>query len=347
MRVGSLVFATDQGLGILAKSFVDNGIVTDVMVVRHGRHVTHDHWYPGARQIANLNDPQTQLDIRTFISEMDVMLFFETPYRWEFIDECRRRNTKTALMVMHECLHQSAWQHMPDLFLCPSLLDLQVIEHRANNYKDMTAYAKRQFLPVPVDYPWRQRERARVFVHNAGHGGLKGRNGTREVVESVQYLKSEAEIVIRSQDPNFAVDKSPWRGITFSCGTVPYERLFADGDVFLFPERHNGLSLPLQEARAAGMLVMCGDRFPMNNWLPTEPLIKVSSYEITKIGPPYQEFQSARFDPRDIAAKIDEFYDTDISQYSLDGKEWAASNSWKKLKPIYMETLSGLCTGRS
>jgi hypothetical protein len=33
MKVGSLVYATDSGLGILAKSFYDNGIITRSMVV--------------------------------------------------------------------------------------------------------------------------------------------------------------------------------------------------------------------------------------------------------------------------------------------------------------------------
>ena len=40
--------------------------------------------------------------------------------------------------------------------------------------------------------------------------------------------------------------------------------------MFVFPEKFNGLSLPLQEARAAGMLVLATDRFPMNTWLPRE-----------------------------------------------------------------------------
>ena len=53
-------------------------------------------------------------------------------------------------------------------------------------------------------------------------------------------------------------------------------------------------------------------------------------------------FSSALYDPRDIAAKIDELYDTDISAYSLAGKKWAEENSWAVLAPVYLDLLRSL-----
>lgn len=338
MKVGSLVFATDSGLGILAKSFYDHGVVTDVMVVQHGRHETHN-WYPSAKQIANFNDLHTQQDVATFIDSMDVMLFFETPYKWRYISDCRNLGTKTALMVMHECLHESVWQRQnrPDLFLCPSLLDLQVIDKSHNGCMQM-------FLPVPVECTWRHRERARVFVHNAGHGGLKGRNGTVELLSAWKYVESPAKLIVRSQQKlDSRLEDGRDKRIEFQ-GTVGYDQLWTDGDVFVFPEKFNGLSLPLQEARAAGMLVMCGDRFPMNTWLPREPLIPVQGYHKDRTYPQFHEFDCAQFDPRTIAATIDAWYDKDISEYSRQGKEWAEQNSWTTLKPIYTNALEMLCS---
>lgn len=325
MKVGSLVYATSQGLGILAKDFYDNGIITDAIVVRHGKHQTHEEWYPGSLVIGDLADRENK--VKRFCESMDVMLFFETPFIWPLINHCRAKGVKTVLMPMHECLHKTVWSNLPDLFLCPSLLDLQVCEQ----YNAV-------FLPVPVAYPWALRERARVFVHNAGHGGLKGRNGTDEIIEAIGLLKSPAKFIIRSQGriPNVASDRVQ------TVGVVPYDKLFAEGDVFLFPEKFNGLSLPLQEARAAGMLVMCGDRFPMNEWLPREPLIPVAGYRKERIGPPYQEFDEAIIEPRAIAATIDAYYDRDISEYSHQGKEWAEANSWAVLGQQYKAVLEGL-----
>ncbi len=128
--------------------------------------------------------------------------------------------------------------------------------------------------------------------------------------------------------------------VEFRRGIFPADTLWTEGDVFVFPEKFNGLSLPLQEARAAGMLVVSTDRFPINTWLPKEPLIQVSDTRMTRLGGHLTEFDEAIVDPRDIAAKIDEWYGRDISEYSEQGRMWAARNSWEILKPKYMEILA-------
>lgn len=329
MRVGSFVYATDQGLGILAKSFYDAKVVTDVMIVRHGRHTTHEDWYPGARCIADLRAEHWRQEMRDFAAHMDIMLFFETPFHWPIIDDCRRMGVKTALMPMYECMPQRL-PCQPDLFINPSHLD-------------QLYYAYGTHIPVPISYPWRQRQRAQVFVHNAGHGGLKGRNGTKELLEAMRYVKSPAKLIIRSQEHINVGNITTHAGVEVYNGPTEYSQLFARGDVFIFPECFNGLSLPLQEARASGMLVICGDRFPMNRWLPREPLIPVQGYAKERIGPPYNEYDRAIFDPRTIAATIDKWYDKDIAAYSEQGREWAESMSWEALRPRYMAALEKLC----
>ena len=359
MKCGSYVYATDSGLGILAKAFVDHGIVTDPLIIRHGRHPTHDEWYPGAPQVADLRSPRGRMMLQDHCRGKDVMLFFETPFCWEIIDHCRQIGVKTIVMPMHECM-PSENRAEPDMWLCPSLLDVRWAE---GQYKEGQPRPKIKFLPVPVEVPWRQRTKAEVFVHNAGHGGLKGRNGTAEVVKAIRLAKSPAKFVIRTQGDAGGI-VSALEGDSRADvlqGTADYGKLWDEGDVFLFPERHNGLSLPLQEARAAGMLVMCGDRFPVNTWLPqtgsqvlgewhgsdvaerTPILIPVKSYQKNRIGPPYAEFEQANFDPKDIAATIDAWHGKDISEYSLGGKAWAEENSWAVLGPKYKAVLEELC----
>lgn len=332
LRVGSLVFATDQGIGILAKSFYDAGVVTDVMVVRHGKRPERDDWYPGAKRITCLNDDKQLRKIMDFCQSVDVMLLFETPFVWSLFDWCGFQGKKTALMVMYECMPK-VLPSQPDLILCPSLLDLQY-------------YPQGKYLPVPVTQRWYQRDRAEVFVHNAGHGGLKGRNGTRELMEALDYVKSPAKFIIRTQEDfgrHSIVSKSP--NVVVYSGTLPYDSLYQEGDVFVFPELFNGLSLPLQEARAAGMLVMSTDRFPMNTWLPREPLIRVSGTCTSNVSPRCNDFEQSIIDPRDIAAKIDDWYGKDISAYSQEGREWAKTMSWEALRPKYVKVLEDLCHG--
>ncbi len=327
MRVGSLVFSTNQGLGVLAKSFFDNGIVTDALVVRHGRRPENPDWFPDQQRLNNVNDLQT---ICKWIEsrKIELMLFFETPFNWQIIDWCRDKGIKTVLIPMFEC-EPKVLPYQPDFFICPSLLDLQY-------YPDNSI-----FIPVPVEnVPWRQREKAEIFVHNAGHGGLKGRNGTSELLAAMEYVQSPIKLIVRSQEslPNLKID----RRVNVRLGTCDYQDLWNEGDVFIFPEKFNGLSLPLQEARASGMLVMCGRRFPMITWLPNAPLIHVSGVQISNVSSRCNDFEEAIISPRGIAKTIDEWYGKDITDYSLSGKEWAQENSWEALKSRYTQALEGV-----
>lgn len=324
--MGTLCFATNQGLGILAKSFYDHGVVTDPMIVRHGKRKTHSDWYPaGTPQLSGLGSSGRR-KAEDFCKKMDVMLFFETPFIWELFPFCREHGVKTVLMPMYECYLRHP-PYKPDKFICPSLLDQNHIGG--------------DFIPVPVEVPWRKRKTAQVFVHNAGNGGLKGRNGTKELVEALKYVESPAQFIVRSQgELRIPSSLSNSAKVEVIYGNHPYDTLWDEGDVFVFPERFNGLSLPLQEARAAGMLVIATDRFPINTWLPRDPLIPVGEYRRNQVSGGCLEFDDAIVDPKEIARRIDEWYGKDISDYSENGRKWAESMSWNNLKPLYMEALS-------
>lgn len=321
MRVGTICYTTDQGLGILARTFYTYGVVTDVLIVQHSRE-NHYEWYPGSKFIGGKSWADDKRVVTEFCGRMDAMLFFETPFHWQTIPTCRDMCVKTVLMPMHECMPDKL-PYVPDRYVCPSLIELR-------QYPDNSVY-----LPVPVTTTWRQRTRAEVFVHNGGWGGLMGRNGTTEVMEAWKHVKSPAVLLVRSQKGV----ESNTPGVWVFNGTAPYNQLFRHGDVFLFPEKFNGLSLPLQEARASGMLVMGTDRFPMNEWLPREPLLPVSRYTRNRINHRYTEFDEAVLDPRAIAARVDEWYGRDISDYSLSARDWAEGMSWDKLRPLYMKEL--------
>lgn len=316
MRVGSVVYSTDQGLGILAKSFWDNGVLTDVTVQKHKHHRNYLDRYPGAKVASHHAN-------RELCDRVDVMLFFETPFDWGLIEYCRHRGVRTALMLMHECT-PAELPARPDLFLAPSALEAK-------------EFPGSKFLPVPVEAPWRMRKECRTYVHNAGHGGLKGRNGTQLLLEAMRHVRSPLKLIVRSQKP-LAVHCDDER-VELRIGTADYSSLWDEGDCFVFPEKFNGLSLPLQEARAAGMLVMATARFPNWEYLPYSLLIPSRGSARSRIGPAYREFDEAVVDPSDIAATMDKFYGKDIAEYSCDGLDWAASMSWQKLKPLYLEAL--------
>jgi len=300
-KVGSIVLATDQGLGYLAKAFYDNGIIDLVSIRAHSSRENHYEWY------------DKHVSTEELLEQCSTLIFFESAFDWKIIVRARERGIKTILIPMYECT-PNPLPYEPDLIISPSELDQQF-------------FPNSEYIPIPVDVKWKLRERARVFVHNAGNGGLGGRNGTRELLLAMQHVKSPIKLIVRSQIPMKQIDDPR---IEYRIGH--FDDIWSEGDVFIFPEKFNGLSLPLQEAFASGMAVMAADRFPMNSWLPKELLIPVSGYKKEAIARP---FLSAVITPEDIAKTIDMWYDKDITEYSRLGKVWGAKHSWKNLKKTY------------
>ena len=330
MNVGCLTFATDQGIGILAKSFFDHGIITHPYVIQHHCRPTHTEWYPGAPLTNDLRNDTARILRWVTDAKLNVLFQIESPFLWHLFVHCRDVGVKSVLMLMHECSHQHLASE-PDLFLAPSLLEQRIYERKGSVY-----------IPIPVEVPWRLRTKAEVFIHNAGHGGLRGRNGTRELIEALRYIKTDPQIILRAQDLYLLAGiQAPPNRLRFhvEVGTFPYRSIFATCDVFVFPDKFSGQSCPLEEAYAAGMLVMGSDRFPHNTYLPVPPLIPVRGTHPAQIAKAFNRFDEAEIDPEDIAAKIDEWYGKDVSSFSRKGREWAESNSWKELGREYTKLL--------
>ncbi len=387
LRVGCVGFSTEQGISYLMKDFHDHGIVTDVAVLRHGRRPDHPEWYERPLVIGNVRGQLEEL--KEFCRPLDCLLTVETPFRYELYDFCRSIGVRTVLMPMYEGFPQHP-PSFPDCFACPSLLD-QVIfrgmcawchgSDKMPGWGNVISCLHHPFVPVPVERPWRQRTKALRFLHNGGHLGLRGHKGTLELLRAMELVKAPIDLTVRAQDergmhailgqvPSAQKDKR----ITLQIGAVPRESLFDDHDVLVQPEKYNGLSLPLQEARASGMLVVTTDRFPHNTWLPrtmrtgfstmtfkeerhnplvpipgtvemrdeqVDCLIPVRSYSKQRVAGSCLEYDEALVEPQLIAETLDRLHGADISEYSLSGKAWAETMSWSVLKPVWEGVLKG------
>jgi hypothetical protein len=311
--IGAIVVATEQGLGYLAKAFYDNGIIDKVMIHHHTSRKNHWEWYQGS--------VETNEDL--FLSKLTHLIFFETPYDWKIIIRAREKGIKTILIPMYECTPYP-FPYEPDKIWCPSGLD-----YKFYHGKDQSNL---KLVQIPVDVKWQKRTKARVFVHNAGNGGLGGRNGTKELLEALKWVKSPIRLIIRSQVSIKQIDDPR---VEYRIGT--FDDIWFEGDVFIFPEKFNGLSLPIQEAFASGMLVMATNRFPNTDYLPHKPLIPIKGYHKESIN---VSFDCADIDPKDIAKCIDSWYDKDITEFSLLGLKYNQLNSWKNLKEKYKTLLS-------
>src|SRR5437879_702865 len=94
-RIGTPCYATDQGIGILAKAFFDHGIITDPIIIAHGKHPTHDEWYPNAPKINNLRSEEDRKRLFDHCKNLDVLFCIETPFMWELFPYCRRIGVRT------------------------------------------------------------------------------------------------------------------------------------------------------------------------------------------------------------------------------------------------------------
>ncbi len=334
MRVGTTCYATEQGLGVLARDFVRNGVVTDPWVLKHSHRPNRLEWYPG-RPVLDTRLRSLQRDYPKLIRDVDAVLFFETPFWWPVIPYCRSKGVKTILMVMYECTPEELPNGCtPDLVLTPSALDQRYFPTGTR-------------VTVPADPNlWRPRaDTITTFVHNAGHGGLRGRNGTAELVEAWPMVSRDAKLILRSQE---RVPKE-WASSLAACGNVrvmegsfPHSELYREGECFVFPEKFNGLSLPLQEAFAAGMVVAATDRHPNREWLPRGPLIPSREAHRARVSPRMYEFDEAVVRPQDIAATLNALYGQPTAEYAVAGKEWGKANSWEVWGPKYRQILEQL-----
>lgn len=333
MKIGSIVLSTNQGLGYLAYDFYKNNFLDHVLVKRSHRMKNNYSRYPKSSIIgprkSDFADQFENKDIAIiidFLSKIDILFLFEVPFYNCIYSLCKEMNVKVVIMPMYE---STPYPTLADLYICPSKLDLKY-------YKKMYPNTPSIFLPVPVpnEIVWRERKKAKTFVHNTGNGGVLGRNGTKELIESMKFVKSPIKLILRSQKPDFDISDPR---ILYEKGTEKFCNLYKEGDVFIFPEKFNGLSLPLQESYASGMLVMTTERFPNTDWLPNEPLIKTSSQEIINMNG--IQLEKSVLDPKDIANSIDTWYNKDIKKYSELGKEWGELNSWKRLKQKYLKIM--------
>jgi len=278
------------------------------------------------------------VEINDFLNKINILLVFETPYNWNVISQAKKRGIKVVFIPMYE------WSNPvppvePDVYLCPSLLDYDIYKEQ---YKDTDVKVK--YLPIPVDtneIKSRIRYKARTFVFNNGGGGSLGRNGLKEFLQAIKLVKAQdIEFIIRSQ---VAIPLIQDKRIRYETGQIQKRSdLFKDGDVFVFPHKFNGLSLPIQEALAAGMPVLSTDIYPHNEYLPEDWLFKHEGVDKVKVTPAARTIDSVRINPQKLADKIDEYANQNIAEDSKIAIKIAKGISWKTLLPKYQQFFKSL-----
>ena len=334
MRVGLIARADSTGLGIQSKEFFDHipckALVIDSSKLGRGEVLKPEFRnYPG-QQVLQLQPGFDNYGwmpnsvIEWLLNDIDILFCMETPYDYRIFEEARRRGVKSILQFNYEFLEYPSELPEPDLFASPSQWNFEQVPE------------PKFFLPVPVNTEKFKPNRTKgSFLHIAGRPAQHDRNGTETLMKALMLVKSEIQVVIRSQGHINAPKMPPNVCIRVENSNTPHYADNYRGGVLIMPRRYGGLCLPINEAIACEMPVIVTDISPNNTWLPKEWLVpaqKIHSFFCRK---PVDVYQA---DIQALANKIDLFCDdTFFGNAVQKAKNLKNQISWDNLKPLYYQ----------
>lgn len=343
MAVGIISYQSCRGLGNMAHDLRKQLGITRQLVVPDAGWPSIAEWANGEEFYAHgIEIQRDELVAWQQTDNVDTVVAIETGFGDNTFKWCKELGMTTILIVMWEHFNPylPAYKNV-DLYLCPSFRCYQEVP-----------FDNKIFLPWPVDtdeFSFSERTGpAKVFVHNAGSGGMNGRKGTLETI--VGFIKSEvyATLLLRSQVP--ITDIVPeFDGLLAQAGSrikVDYgakptrAELYTDGDVLIYPSKYDGHSLVAIEGMAAGMPVITTDADPMNEyWRSGYPLL-VKIQERKFAGTVNPHCLQMIVDTDDLAEKIWACATTSMDGFSKLNRAIAEKDhSWNVLRDRWKRNL--------
>ena len=350
-RLGMIVRG-DNG-GIAAQTFeawahlpVERTLLVDLGA--RGRGPTDPDLYLGGRGVVRPLLPMRTTagapksdDWEWLLSEIDVLFAVEALYDLRVGRYLKRHDVRCVVHANPEL----TWG--PELVGCEIVWPTRWQLDKATRDAEVRVLHERgdarRVLPVPVAterFLNQRRVRTRVtrLYHSPGTAMLD-RNGTEALLGCLTKVSRPCELVLRGWPEE----------VPPQCGNVtvtqldnmagPYWRaLPVDVDALVLPRRYGGLSLPMQEACAAGMPIITTDLEPQrsmfNGALHRVPVGR--SVLATMKGGTFPVWDFAR---TALAEAIDHVIDTDTEALSRAALDWADANCWANHLPAYLELL--------
>lgn len=186
-------------------------------------------------------------------------------------------------------------------------------------------------FPVATDRPYKK---GRGFMHVGGRNTSFDRNGTRAAARAVRHTGELLQLTHQ-------VDMPTMQGAV-QLGTVEhYWDAYAHGDVLVMPRRYGGMSLPVQEALAAGLTVVMTDQSPNEQWPVmlvdgnVSTVRTVAKFPIPAMDADHDALVAACRDARD--------WGRDNAQAQAD---WVEAHSWDTLLPVWQAALEDAANSR-
>lgn len=338
LRLGVIVRADDRGLAHLTQEFARHTKPQRVLVVD-----MHDPrfpfrpdggYFPGAEQSivdyvegGGLSPAHV---VEDFLTGLTHVYTAETPYDPMLFERARSLGVASICHVMPEF---DKFTGQPPT-LRPSAMWLPTC-WRADQIPGSTVVP----IPAPVAPRPRQRTEANTFVHIIGSRARPDRGGWLAVSEAIRQGSGNGRWIIYVQDGAGALPSSLRRmsNVELRAGSVPDRwSLYDDADVLVAPRRFGGLSLPVLEAAASGVVVLTLDNDPMGEYAAVQVLHKpAGSFES-----PGGDVTLSEADPVDLANAI-----ADLRAGAIDmptASDWTYRRAWANRWPEKAEGMLDL-----
>lgn len=341
MRIGLIARADNRGLGQQtwefarhiqpAKTLVINCRSAKPLPLRLER-------FPGATVV---NNWPTSQDFARWLPGLDAVYTAETPYDHSLFALAAKIDIRTVLHVNPEFLahFQRPTLPHPSLFAAPTTW-------MYNKFPEPKC-----LLPVPVateHFTPHTADRATNFLHIVGRPAIHDRAGTADFLRALELVTADIKATITCQEPGYVHALMRTNNIHLpmnidlrvsDADVENYWELYTNQHVLVSPRRFGGLSLPMQEACAAGMPVLATAVEPNTSWLPAGWLVAAQR---TGAFQAHTEVDLYSIDYRQLAAKIDRFagdnsYYRDASAQALG---IAKQLSWDNLESEYRRVLA-------
>lgn len=340
MRLGLIARGErTRGIGVQSRGYFRHLNPSKVLVVDVGEYEDYpiypEDFGPQATVVQMAPDGSLpERKVRRWLSRLDVVLTTETTYDWRFCDWARDAGIRTVVACnpefyrhsLHPLPHPDGWW-------------------TATTWRLDQLPAGTRLVPVPVEldrfpnrYRWRdQPPRTPRFLHSAGKFSMFDRAGT-ETFSRACYLAQtlDATITCLHDLPHECAPAGDW--VNVKVGAIPnYWDAYDGYDVLVLPRKYGGLSLPTQEAMAAGLAVVMPAASPNLDW----PVVPVPAKRGGRVPLPAGWMPLVDVDPGALATILMMLRDDpkmlrEAREASL---SWAEANSWDVLRELYEREL--------
>lgn len=303
------------------------------------RHPTHPDWYDGLPVTPvewSTNDGRHHLHeptVRAWLADVDVVYAAETLYDWRLARWAADAGVAVVVHVNPELLAPAVRSTPGVCWWAPTPWLLHTLPEGTRVVPQPVAADQATAVDAaPVGGPVR-------FLHVVGHAAHLDRNGTRVLAQALSKLRCYCDVTVTAQDGAVRDVRARDRRVTVRCLPGYDNRWDAyRGDVLVMPRRYGGLSLPAQEAMAAGMAVVMPDVVPNGEW-PGPRFAHRGSLERPMLGGRIPVFEP---DGLALAQLMEHLagHPDQVEAHKADARVWAAANSWDVLGALWRAELA-------